>query len=50
MLGPLRSREDVDRRIADGLRAEERNEEYVFAVMLKRDGKVVGSFLFRDSS
>lgn len=43
MLGPLRSREDVDRRIADGLRAEERNEGYAFAVVLRRDGRVVGS-------
>jgi len=46
MLGPLRSRQDVDRRIADGLQAEERNEEYAeyaFAVMLRRDGRVVGS-------
>jgi len=46
MLTPLWSREDVDRRIADGLRAEERNEEYLFAVVLKRDGKVVGSTSF----
>lgn len=43
MLAPLRSREDVDRRIADGLKAEERNEEYAFAVRLKRDARVVGS-------
>ncbi len=43
MLGPLRSREALDRRIADGLKAEERNEEYVFAVILKRDHRVVGS-------
>jgi len=42
-LAPLRSREDVARRIADGLKAEERNEEYGFAVALKRDGRVVGS-------
>ena len=46
MLAPLRSREDVDRRIADGLKAEARNEEYVFAVILKRDGIVVGSTSF----
>ncbi len=43
MLSPLQSREDVDRRIADGLKAEGRNEEYVFAVVLKRDRMVVGS-------
>jgi N-acetyltransferase len=43
MLGKLLSREDVDRRIADGLKAEERNEEYAFAVFLKRNGNVIGS-------
>jgi N-acetyltransferase len=43
MLGPLRSREDVDRRIADGLKAEERNEEYAFAVSLRKGNRVVGS-------
>ena len=43
MLSPLQSREDVNRRIADGLKAEGRNEEYVFAVVLKRDHMVVGS-------
>jgi RimJ/RimL family protein N-acetyltransferase len=43
MLGALRSREEVDRRISDGLKAEEKNEEYAFAVFHKRDGKVVGS-------
>jgi RimJ/RimL family protein N-acetyltransferase len=43
MMGALRSREDVDRRIADGLKAEEKNEEYAFAVVLKRGGRVVGS-------
>jgi RimJ/RimL family protein N-acetyltransferase len=43
MLTTLRSREDVDRRIAEGLKAEGRNEDYAFAVVLKRDGKVVGS-------
>jgi RimJ/RimL family protein N-acetyltransferase len=43
MLAPLRSRVDVDRRIAEGLKAEARNDEYAFAVMLKRDARVVGS-------
>jgi RimJ/RimL family protein N-acetyltransferase len=43
MLGALRSREDVNRRITDGLRAEEKNEEYAFAVVLRRDGRVAGS-------
>src|SRR5260370_38579057 len=43
LISQLRSRDDVDHRIADGLKAEERNEGYVFAVKLKRDNKVVGS-------
>ena len=43
MLYPLRSREDVNRRIADGLKAEERNEEYAFTVVLRPKGRVVGS-------
>jgi RimJ/RimL family protein N-acetyltransferase len=43
MMGALRSREDVDRRIADGSKAEEKNEEYGFAVVLRRGGRVVGS-------
>jgi len=43
MLAPLRSREEVNRRIEDGLRAEERKEEYAFAVVRKRDARVVGS-------
>ena len=42
-MAPLRSREEVDRRIADGLRAEERKEEYAFTVRLKGDARVVGS-------
>jgi RimJ/RimL family protein N-acetyltransferase len=43
MLGALQSREEVNRRIADGLKAEEKNEEYAFAVFHERDGGVVGS-------
>jgi len=43
MFAPLRSREEVDQRIADGLRGEEKNEEYAFAVKVKRDARVVGS-------
>ena len=43
MLGRLLSREDVDRRTAEGLKTEERGEEYAFAVFLKRDDKVIGS-------
>jgi N-acetyltransferase len=43
MLGPLRTREAVDSRIAEGLRAERRNLEYAFAVVLKKDQRVIGS-------
>jgi len=42
-LGPLRSREAVDRRIADGIEAEKRGEAYAFAVRLLGDGRIVGS-------
>ena len=42
-LGPLRTREDVDRRIADGVRAEQRGEAYAFAVRLKNGDRIVGS-------
>ena len=42
-MAPLRSREDVDRRIAEGLKSEERNEEYAFAVWLEQDARIVGS-------
>src|SRR5712692_4652430 len=43
MLRPLRSREDVERRIRDGLGMEENGEEYAFAVVLKSEGRVIGS-------
>src|SRR6266849_491118 len=43
MLGPLRSRQDVDKRIESGLRAEARDEEYAFAVILKKEEKIIGS-------
>src|SRR2546428_12837270 len=43
MLAPLRSREEVNRRMEDGLRAEERKEEYVVAVVRKRDAGGVRS-------
>lgn len=43
VLRPIRSREDVQRRIGDGLRAEERDEEYAFAVILKNEERVIGS-------
>jgi RimJ/RimL family protein N-acetyltransferase len=42
-LAPLRTKEAVDARIADGLKAEERNEAYAFAVRLKKDDRIVGS-------
>jgi len=42
-LGPLRSRDAVNRRIADGNEAEKRGEAYAFAVRLVGDGRVVGS-------
>ena len=42
-LGPLRSRDAVDQRIADGIEAETRGEAYAFAVRLVGDGRVVGS-------
>lgn len=43
MLGPLRTLEDVRRRIDAGLKAEERDEEYAFAVRLRESGRVAGS-------
>lgn len=43
MVGPLPSREAVDRRIAFGLTAEKRDDEYAFAVIRKGRGTVIGS-------
>ena len=43
MLGPLRTKEAVDHRIADGLKAEEGNEAFAFAVIVKRELRVGGS-------
>ncbi|MDE1858764.1 MAG: GNAT family N-acetyltransferase [Thaumarchaeota archaeon] len=43
MLGPLRTRGDVDARIAKGLRGERLDEEYAFAVVLRDGPKVIGS-------
>jgi RimJ/RimL family protein N-acetyltransferase len=43
MLGPLRTREEVQRRIEAGLKGEERDEEYPFAVRLKESRRLVGS-------
>jgi N-acetyltransferase len=43
MLGPLRTKESVDVRIAEGLEREMKKEEYAFAVLLKSNGRVIGS-------
>ncbi len=43
MLGPLRTKESVDQRIGEGLKLEERDEAYAFAVVLKKEVRVVGS-------
>jgi RimJ/RimL family protein N-acetyltransferase len=43
MLGPLRSRKEVDQRIKDRLSAERRKAEYAFAVFLKPMNRMVGS-------
>jgi RimJ/RimL family protein N-acetyltransferase len=43
MLGPLRTKESVDLRIAEGLERERRNEEYGLVVVLKKNGRVIGS-------
>jgi N-acetyltransferase len=42
-LTPLRSRKDVEDRIAEGLFSEKRGDAYAFAVVDKKDGKVIGS-------
>lgn len=42
-LGTLETAQDVDRRIADGLEAEAKDEAYAFAVRLRNGGRVVGS-------
>jgi len=42
-LVPLRTKADVDRRISDGLKAEAKAEAYAFAVITKKDRRVVGS-------
>jgi RimJ/RimL family protein N-acetyltransferase len=43
MLGPLRTREAVDARIEHGLRGEEKDAEYAFAVILREGDLVIGS-------
>ena len=42
-LKPLHTREQVEVRIEEGLRAEERGEAFAFAVLSKEVGRVVGS-------
>jgi N-acetyltransferase len=42
-LSAMRSREEVDRRIAEGLEAEAKGDAYAFAVKLKEGGRIVGS-------
>ena len=41
-LRPLHTKTDIDKRISDGLEAENKDEAYAFAVVTK-DGRVVGS-------
>ena len=48
MLGPLRSREELDQRITDRMSAEERKVEYAFAVFLKLNNRMVGSTSYLD--
>jgi RimJ/RimL family protein N-acetyltransferase len=48
VLDPLRTEEDVQRRIEAGLRAEERDEAYPFVVRLRETGRVVGSTSYLD--
>ena len=42
-LKPLYTREQVEERISEGLRAEERGEAYAFVVRLKGSGRIIGS-------
>ena len=42
-LRPLHTRSDVEKRISDGLKAEGEDRAYAFAVITKKDGRVVGS-------
>ena len=40
---PARTKKSVELRISEGLKKEKKDEEYAFAVMLKGDGRVIGS-------
>ena len=42
-LRPIRTKDDVEKRIAYGVRAEEKGEGYAFAVRTRKNGQVVGS-------
>lgn len=42
-LSALRSMEEVDRRVAEGLESEAKGDAYAFAVKLKETGRVFGS-------
>jgi RimJ/RimL family protein N-acetyltransferase len=42
-LYPLRTKEDIEKRITEGMAAEGRNEAYAFTVRLKETGRIVGS-------
>ena len=42
-LAPLKTREAVDERIAEGIRSEGRGEAYAFAVRMKENDSIVGS-------
>jgi RimJ/RimL family protein N-acetyltransferase len=48
MLGPLRSREELDQLIVERLSAEEREAQYGFTVFLKAGNRVVGSTSYLD--
>jgi N-acetyltransferase len=43
MLSPLKSRTDVEERIEHPIEMEKNNQEYVFAIILKQEKRVVGS-------
>jgi len=42
-LRPIHTKADVDKRIFDGLKAESEDKAYTFAVLTKKDNRVVGS-------
>ncbi len=43
VMRPIRTIEDAERRIRDGLEAESKGEEYAFAVMHRESGRVIGT-------